>query len=267
MNLRIISITVLFILIGHFAVMAQRVSNVSAYQEGKTIVITYDLDENAAISVTATANNGRTALRVQTVSGDVGKQVKAGTQKKIVWEVLADYGEKFFYDDVSFVVKPAPSRKTFILAEGAISPNLQWGAGLMIGQVRQWGWFVKARSNYNFHKSYNGYTAEDDGYISELGGIPFYSGKKNSTELIIDGGVVVRMGCPLYAYLGAGFGMRNVYWQTADDHWIYYKDNSLIGASADLGFLAYIKGFALSFGVNTINFKYIEFELGLGCMF
>lgn len=257
---------VLLILLAHAVNgTAQKTSNVVASQEGKTIVITYDLDENAAITITATANNGRTPLQINALSGDIGKSVKAGKQKRIVWNVLDDYGDRFMYNDVVFTIKATPGRKTFILAEGAYSPVGQWGAGLMIGQVRQWGWFVKARSNYMFHGTEG--TAKGDGFVEKFNCTPFYSGEKASAELIIDGGAVVRMGCPLYAYLGAGFGMRQAYWQTTDEKWVKYADNSVIGASVDIGLMGCIKGFTISFGANTINFKYVEFELGLGWMF
>lgn len=244
---------------------AQHASNVNAWQEGKTIIITYDLDEDAAISLTATANNGNLALRTKSLSGDVGKKVKAGKQKMIVWDVLNDYGDTFLHNDVVFTVKATPALKTFIMAEGSYSLTGQWGAGVMIGQVSQWGWFVKARSNYDFHKS--AATAHKKGTLTKSNVMPFYSGKKASTLLMADAGIVVRLGCPLYAYVGAGLGMRNVYWQTLDRKWIKYSDNSIWGASADFGLMGCIKGFTISAGVNTIHFKYMEMELGLGWMF
>ena len=96
---------------------------------------------------------------------------------------------------------------------------------------------------------------------------PFYSGNKTSTEIIADAGTLVRLGCPLYLYAGAGFGMRKVQWETIDHQWIQYTPASLMGFSGDIGLMGCIKGFTISAGVNTINFKYMEIEAGIGWMF
>ena len=65
--------------------------NVDAYQEGKNIIITYDIDKAGSVGdVYCSTDGGRTwgeALRQ--VTGDVNKQVPAGNHR-IVWNVLAE---------------------------------------------------------------------------------------------------------------------------------------------------------------------------------
>ena len=277
------------LLLAVMSAAAQRVSNVLVYQEGKSIVITYDLSENASITVSGvgTAPNSRNGyesrLNIRSVKGDVGKYVRAGNGRRIEWNVLQDYGEKFFYDDLSITVTARPTWKTFFLLEGAYSFAPEWGAGLMIGQVKQWGWYVKARSNFQFkamqkteYEAGEGGVVRGDGertYNEESGRwedsyvLPFYSGKKQTTEFIADAGTLVRLGCPLYLYAGIGFGMRQVQWETTDGQWIKYSPGSLMGFSGDIGLMGCIKGFTISAGVNTINFKYMEIEAGIGWMF
>ncbi len=270
-------------------VFPQLVQNVVVSQEGKCIVITYDLSENASVSVSGTgyhpvyeASVDRFPMR--SISGDVGKRVRAGKGKRIVWDVLKDYGGEFIFNDVEFMVTARPAMKTFILAEGAYSLAPQWGAGIFVGQVGQWGWYVKARSNFQFKAlQKTQYEAKEGGivrnemevfYNEDLGRWvnyydvqPFYSGKRQTTEIIADAGTLVRLGCPLYLYAGVGYGIRQVQWGTTDGQWIKYSPGSFSGFSGDIGLMGCIKGFTISAGVNTINFKYMEIEAGIGWMF
>ena len=281
-----LNLTLFLLLVMVSYVAAQRVSNVEVTQEGKNIIITYDLSENANVAVVgvSTASNARViSLRMNSVKGDVGKFIRAGKGKRIVWEVLKDYGDKFMFDNVAFTINARPTMKTFLLAEGAYSFAPQWGVGFMIGQVKQWGWYIKARSNFQFKAlQKTEFEAGDGGKVSgeegrvyneDLGRwedsyeMPFYSGNKTSTEIIADAGTLVRLGCPLYLYAGVGFGMRQVLWETTDHQWIKYNPGSYMGFSGDIGLMGCIKGFTISAGVNTINFKYLEIEAGIGWMF
>ena len=82
----------------------QTVSNVDAYQEGKNIIITYDIDKaGSVVDVYCSTDGGRTwgeALRQ--VTGDVNKQVPAGSHR-IVWNVLAER-EKLAGENICFKV-------------------------------------------------------------------------------------------------------------------------------------------------------------------
>ena len=85
---------VFFLLLSVFTAVCcfgQTVSNVDAYQEGKNIIITYDIDKAGSVGdVYCSTDGGRTwgeALRQ--VTGDVNKQVPAGSHR-IVWNVLAE---------------------------------------------------------------------------------------------------------------------------------------------------------------------------------
>ena len=83
----------------------QTVSNVDAYQEGKNIIITYEMDKAGSVGdVFCSTDGGRTwgeALRQ--VTGDVNKQVPAGSHR-IVWNVLAER-EKLAGANICFKVE------------------------------------------------------------------------------------------------------------------------------------------------------------------
>ena len=87
---------VFFLLLSVFTAVCsfgQTVSNVDAYQEGKNIIITYDIDKAGSVGdVYCSTDGGNTwSNPLRQVTGDVNKQVPAGSHR-IVWDVLAERG-------------------------------------------------------------------------------------------------------------------------------------------------------------------------------
>lgn len=258
----------LFLLLLPLNLLAQKASNVQVLQSGQNIVITYSLNQQADVSLRVTANNGKTRIPATHLSGDIGKRVTAGDNKRIIWDVLAETDGDFKQQGVVFEVVARPVWKTFILADGGYSfKPQQWSAGIMLGMVKQAGWYVHARSNFMFTKPYS------NDVITETNRDEYFvNGNKRTTEWLVDAGLLVRLGCPLYLYLGAGYGERKVYWQlineTSDEQqYLLYQPNSTTGVSAEAGLMFSIKGFTMELGVNTINFKYMELQAGIGWMF
>jgi len=82
------------------------VSNVRAIQEGRNVVLLYDLSKEAEISqVTITVDGRSRVLPMSSLSGDVGKTVLRGTDRRIVYNVLEDYKDGLRSDNVVFVVE------------------------------------------------------------------------------------------------------------------------------------------------------------------
>ena len=99
---------VFFLLLSVFTAVCsfgQTVSNVDAYQEGKNIIITYDIDKAGLVSdVYCSTDGGRTwGVPLKQVTGDVNKQVQAGSHR-IVWDVLSER-EKLAGANISFKVE------------------------------------------------------------------------------------------------------------------------------------------------------------------
>ncbi len=85
------------------ATQAQNVSNVAFYQEGNTVVVTYSLDKTANVSLQISTDGGQTfSADLQKVSGDVGKETKAG-MNRIIWDALSER-EKLVGDNIIFRV-------------------------------------------------------------------------------------------------------------------------------------------------------------------
>ena len=99
---------VFFLLLSVFTAVCcfgQTVSNVDAYQEGKNIIITYDIDKAGSVGdVYCSTDGGRTwGEPLRQVTGDVNKKVQAGSHR-IVWDVLSER-EKLAGANISFKVE------------------------------------------------------------------------------------------------------------------------------------------------------------------
>ncbi|MBA7529429.1 Hercynine oxygenase [subsurface metagenome] len=97
----------LFLFITLVNLDAQQVTNIRAEQEGKKNIIYYDLTgakqgRKFNISVYCSTGGDRNfGMAIKSVSCDVGKNVTAGYNKKIIWDVLKDR-ENLTGDDIRF---------------------------------------------------------------------------------------------------------------------------------------------------------------------
>ena len=80
-------------------------------------------------------------------------------------------------------------------------------------------------------------------------------------------GYLYRFIKPLYGYVGAGYGQRTLAWETTDGDLVKNKDHSASGLAFEVGAIGQYKNFALSLGLQTINFKYMELGVGIGYFF
>ncbi len=155
--------------------------------------------------------------------------------------------------------KPShPCMPVFFTLNGAYLPAPQWSGGFSIGQVKRWGWYLTAMTNFR----YKGMGRSlKDGEIYDL------TGKTSTTRISVTAGAVFRTCKPLSVRLGAGFGYRAQNCETVNDGWYSIPYRTYMGADVELGLLWHIKSFLLTTDVTTTNFKYVEFKLGLGfCM-
>jgi len=85
------TILLLFALLS-LTVFSQKVENITFRQEGTKIVINYDLKGNDLFNVTCyyTLDGGKTYIPLKTTEGDVGKEIKSGSNKQIIWDVFKD---------------------------------------------------------------------------------------------------------------------------------------------------------------------------------
>ena len=280
------------------SLLADNASNVRVRQRNKDIIITYDLSKLSNVQVWITSDKTPDFVLLNAVEGAVGKRVRSGQDLEIVWHPLEE-SEDFIADNVRFKVEalgsyeqyalPKTSRKTamggktnmetFILLNGAFAFTKDMSYGLMLGQTYSGiGWYISGRSNFSFQSATDGLTCDKTGYIETEDAIPFYSGRKQVSVLAANAGIVldfIELGGAsprnrfntFGIYAGAGYGWRRLLWETMDGKWIEYGPTSRTGVSVNAGVMGSVYGLTLKAGMNMIQFKHLEIEVGIGWMF
>ena len=160
-----------------------------------------------------------------------------------------------------------PSREkanTLILPTYSIS-NVHSSYGLMIGYVNRFGGYFRVKSDFNFGLSTIGDC--DDKGRDGLSSLWLTGEDTKKSRLAITAGAMFRIGRPIYAYIGAGYGYRTLAWQNYDGTYYKVTPSSFSGIEAETGLLARLGVIALSAGVQTNQFKFVEANLGIGLMF
>ena len=94
-------IILLFILFSATLLRAENASNIRVRQEGKAIVVTYDLNKNSIVRLLMALGKSNQYTELTAVTGNVGKGVSAGQNRKIVWKPLEE-NETFIAENVRF---------------------------------------------------------------------------------------------------------------------------------------------------------------------
>jgi opacity protein-like surface antigen len=164
------------------------------------------------------------------------------------------------------VEQPTPQKTVgsafFVMANAAYSLAPQASFGLTVGSVKKLGWYASLGSNFKFVKAE--YECDYEGNISGLSSEYSYSGQKHTSRLGATAGMVFRIYDPLYAYVGGGYGFRNVFWQLENGSWAKCTDDSYQGIAIDAGLMLHFKGFGFSLGMQTMGVKYLEAKIGIG---
>ncbi len=282
----------IFLLLLPLSLLAENASNVRVRQNGKEIIITYDLAKLSHVELFVSIDD-EPFVKLEKVSGDIGKSIRSGDKLKIIWTPLKEYNkEDLSLKNVRFHVRalgpyesyclPATQGgktniETFITADMAHSFTVeQKSFGFMLGQTyRGVGWFVNG-SYCKFPK--------DVKMIEEAEQItPFYSGRIQSSILVAHAGLVLdfidfadgskNRFNTFGLYAGVGYGLRQVLWETTNGNWIAQKPTFYKGVSANVGLIGSIFGVTLKAGVNfiqkteNVKSEYFDIEAGIGWMF
>ena len=159
-------------------------------------------------------------------------------------------------------VKPEKKAKSlpktsFFTLNAAYSAAPQMSFGLTYGQVKKFGWYVSAMSNFGTRFTANEW--DDLIYIDEA----IASGKSSNARLSLTGGLVCRLFEPVYLKVGVGYGMRVKCWEV-DNTWYEYPSNTYKGLEMTAGLMFNIKGCTISADVVTTDFEYMEVKIGVG---
>lgn len=200
----------------------------------------------------------------ENISGDFGKQETSGV-KVIKYDVSADKQQlagKPVVFKVDVTTKDVLQREILATAQAGVYPQLSYG--FMLGMVKKYGWYVKAKSDFNFQSS--SYNCTSIGEI-EGGGHIWTDGASKKSRLVITAGGMLRASRWCYPYVGVGYGSRGLYWKDFQGEWAKVIDKSCAGVAFDAGVALKFGKIALTLGVNNTAFKYTEAEVGIGVMF
>lgn len=170
--------------------------------------------------------------------------------------------------------KPKEPMKFFV----GYAYSMESPYGLTVGGVKsRLGWFVRFKTNLGF----DGYTGEcrgTDEYVGTVPDSPFrFTNKKKVNSYIGTAGLVVKCTSWLYTSVGLGYGNReslceyntidNSDYRIEKSYWAKNLDYSYSGLAADLDVMLKLGPVFISGGCNTLNFKYIDLNAGVGLFF
>ncbi len=160
-----------------------------------------------------------------------------------------------------FVPKKEPLEKylsrgvNFITLNAAYSIAPQTSFGFSFGSVKKVGWFVSAMSNFDFI----GFNTIDKPYEEVI-----LTGNAKDTRISVMGGVITKIGGPVYFKAGAGYGMRIKCWETAGGEYVEFPLDTYKGIEFSAGLQFNLRNVTFGFDAVTTNFETVEAKIGIG---
>lgn len=133
---------------------ANPITNVRAMQEGNKIVLFYDLNVNTYIGqITMRINDKNRVISNEFLKGDINKNIMAGSDKRIEYDVLADYVDGLKADKLFFIIESLLFNE-FVAVDLGLS--VKWASHNLgadkpedIGDYFSWG-ELKPKSRYDW---------------------------------------------------------------------------------------------------------------------
>ena len=285
-----------FLIQSYFA-FAQKIANVHSEQDGNNINIYYDLlskknNQNFNISVYCSTDGGKTyGNALIGVSGDIGKNIVPGKNKKIVWNVFQDMNNLngdivfnvkaeviiFGIKDSLISIKEIKKRKTLISTSASFNAT----GGLMIGRIGKTGYYMSCRYNINPAGYKTSTLVCDTASITNYDKTDEYYKFTNRVarpRFSLCGGITYQFAKKFHAYTGLGYGISNLFWEieeykytetsgTTGKRWVAYNGWEKKGLEWEIGALFNYKWFALHVGFTTLSFSRSSLTLGIGVAF
>ncbi|MGM9759884.1 MAG: hypothetical protein ACI30I_07190 [Parabacteroides sp.] len=168
-------------------------------------------------------------------------------------------------------IRATPHERMHFFVGYSFSPTAPYG--LTVGGVaKRAGWYVRFKTNMSFPSYEKGKTIAD---FTENASYRYLS--KEANTYAATGGVVIKWTPWLYSSVGLGYGTHNLIYQyqtvshedinQVSEVWCKQTEDSFNGVAGELDFMVKLGSFFLSAGCNTINFKYVDLNAGLGVFF
>jgi hypothetical protein len=161
---------------------------------------------------------------------------------------------------VEKIKKPSKvyERQNFLIGGLGLHPS-QLSMYAMVGTVKQYGFYGKLKTNFNFssYYDYSLYNEYDTDFLKD----------EETGRYAITGGGLYRLSNPLSIYLGVGYGKRRLNWISTSDEICNLEEYSDQGFEMETGVLYKLKDLYLNIGLQTNSFAYLEMNLGIGMNF
>ena len=200
---------------------------------------------------------GKTPMDIDFSLGKHEVEVRRGKLYETrTWQIAENSGGNCY-----FIPKKEPLEKylsrgvNFLTLNAAYSVAPQTSFGFTYGQVNRFGWFVSAMSNFDFV----GFNTIDKSYEEVI-----LTGNAKSTRLSVTGGVIAKIGGPIYFKAGAGYGMILRCCETASGDYVEYTPNTYKGIDLTAGLQFNLRNLTIGIDAVTTNFQMTEIKLGIG---
>lgn len=172
-------------------------------------------------------------------------------------------------DSIVYVPTPVEPEKVnkrepfgfHVLALGSV-PEKSAGA-IVAWSGKRYGAYAKYIGN--FTSSSHEYSCNSDS--STDGGFVWTTGDSRISRFSLTAGGMFRCLDWLSISAGVGYGQRILTWEDSTGSWVKVRDASVQGFAADLGAFLHLGRFTTYIGANTISFKHLYPELGVGFIF
>ena len=200
---------------------------------------------------------GKTSMDIDMPLGKHELEVRRGKLYETRTVQISKNSTSSYY----FVPKKEPLEKylsrgvNFITLNAAYSVAPQTSFGFSFGSVKKVGWFVSAMSNFDF----TGFNTIDKSYEEVI-----LTGNAKDTRISVTGGVIAKIGGPVYFKAGAGCGMIIRCCETIAGDYVEYTPNTYKGVDLTAGLQLNLRNLTIGIDAVTTNFQMMEIKLGIG---
>lgn len=161
-----------------------------------------------------------------------------------------------------------------LLMNAGISQYRQPSLGFTLAHVGSFGYYVSGMIGLDNIRTKYDYQIAPDGSLltgSDAGLIPFYSGRRAVNRFSATAGAVIRMGIPLYASIGGGYGYRTETRELLNKQWVEAASSLGHSGVAEFGLIGRIDNLTLMAGYTLFIGRqahlYHEAKVGIGYTF
>ena len=165
--------------------------------------------------------------------------------------------------NLKLIIPESMKTRTLVMPLVGIGETLSYG--IMVGVVRKWGGYVKAK--YNFVNQSTSVSASDEGFINNSTSKAWFTGEDKASRFSVTAGAMYRVILPLYVYAGLGYGTKTLAWEMADGQWAEASEHSVKGIESEVGLIYRFQNFAVSAGMENTQGKCWEANVGVAVMF